>query len=248
MIVYPAIDLRGGRVVRLTQGRPEAETVYGDDPAAVARQWVSEGAEWLHVVNLDGAFGSGAMQHQALRAILTSVAIPVQFGGGLRSVDDIAAAFDLGVARAILGTVAVTRPALVAEAVQRFGSERIVIGIDARDGQVATHGWQTSSTIPATTLGQQMRELGAMRAIYTDITRDGTLAGINVRATQTMAQATGLRIIASGGVASLTDVEAACALEDSGVEGLIVGRALYAGHVRLADVLAVAAGHRCDTP
>jgi phosphoribosylformimino-5-aminoimidazole carboxamide ribotide isomerase len=255
MIVYPAIDLRGGRVVRLTQGRAEAETVYGDDPAVVARQWAAEGAQWLHVVNLDGAFETGryvgatlrgrpADPNQALRAILDAVTIPVQFGGGLRSLADVAAVFEMGVARVILGTVAVTQPEVVVEAVQRFGAERVVVGIDARDGRVAIHGWQTTSEVPAIELGQRVRELGVVSAVYTDVARDGTLDGINVEATRRLAEMTGLRIIASGGVASLADVDAVRALEPAGVEGLIVGRALYAGTVCLADVLAVAAGRQ----
>ncbi len=246
MIVYPAIDLRGGRVVRLAQGRPEAETIDGDDAAAVAREWAAQGAPWLHVVNLDGAFGSGAGNLRALHSILQAVAIPVQLGGGLRSLDDLTAAFDLGAARAILGTVAVTRPALVVEAIARFGPERIAVGIDARDGQVAVHGWQTVSAIPAVELGRRMRESGVVRAVFTDIGRDGMLAGYNVEATRRMAEATGLRIIASGGLASLADVEAIRALEPVGVEGLIAGRALYAGTVRLADILAVAAGKQAE--
>jgi phosphoribosylformimino-5-aminoimidazole carboxamide ribotide isomerase len=253
MIIYPAIDLRGGRVVRLTQGRAEAETVYGDDPAAVARRWAAEGAAWLHVVNLDGAFTTNDERRttinagpnlRALQAILGAVTIPVQFGGGLRSLADVAAVFEIGVARVVLGTVAVAQPALVVEAVQRFGAARIAVGIDARDGRAAIHGWQMTSAVPADELGQRMRALGVVRAVYTDVSRDGTLTGINVAATRQLAEMTGLRVIASGGLASLADVEAIRALEPAGVEGLIAGRALYTGAVRLADVLAVAAGRQ----
>ena len=214
MIVFPAIDLRRGRCVRLRQGRAEDETVYGDDPAAVARRWVEQGAEWLHVVNLDGAFGeSGAGEQgarlpinlQRLVEIRSAVGeTPIQFGGGLRSLADVETSLDLGATRVILGTVAVQDPALVAEAIARFGPERIVVGVDARDGQVATHGWQQASEMTAAALGRAMQAQGVHRIVYTDIARDGMLTGVNVEATASLAQATRLAVIASGGVASVS--------------------------------------------
>ena len=197
MIVYPAIDLRRGRCVRLRQGRAEDETVYDADPAAAAARWVRQGAEWLHVVNLDGAFGETEgeaglpVNLQRLAEIQTAVPeTPIQFGGGMRSLGDVETALSLGARRAILGTVAVQNPALVAEAVERFGAERIVIGIAARDGQVATHGWVRTSDLSAAILGQAMRAQGVVRVVYTDIARDGMLTGVNVEATAALARET----------------------------------------------------------
>ena len=243
MIIYPAIDLRRGRCVRLVQGDPRAETVVSDDPVATARHWASLGAEWLHVVNLDGALSdaSGAGQNtQALRGILGAVGVPVQFGGGLRSLADLEAALALGVARAVVGTAAVTQPDLVQTALARFGAERIALAIDARDGYVATHGWQQLSQAPVMAFARHMQALGVRRAIYTDIARDGTLTGLNAPACAALAAGSGLAVIASGGVASLEDVRRAKQVEASGVEGLIVGKALYAGQLDLAQALEVA--------
>ena len=250
MILFPAIDLRRGRCVRLRQGRAEDETVYDDDPAAVARRWVAQGAAWLHIVNLDGAFGEqGAagelpINLQRLAEIRTAVSgTPVQFGGGLRSLEDVETALALGVTRVVLGTVAVQEPTLVGEAVQRFGPERIVAGIDARGGHVATHGWRATSDTTAVALGQAMRSKGVVRAIYTDIGRDGMLTGVNIADTVALAKASGLRVIASGGVASLEDVERLAAFEGAGVEGLIIGQALYLGQIDLAEAIGAAAGN-----
>jgi phosphoribosylformimino-5-aminoimidazole carboxamide ribotide isomerase len=241
MIIYPAIDLRHGRCVRLVQGDPRAETVVGDDPAAMARRWVGLGAAWLHVVNLDGAFGEEASANAAaLRDILTAVSVPVQFGGGLRSMADIEAALALGVARVVVGTAALTDPDLLRQALDRLGSERVAVGIDARDGIVATHGWQQSSGVSALDLARRMQALGATRVVYTDIARDGTLAGVNAAACAALAQASQLAVIASGGVATLDDIRRVKAVEADGVEGAIVGKALYAGQVDLVEALEVA--------
>jgi phosphoribosylformimino-5-aminoimidazole carboxamide ribotide isomerase len=245
MIVYPAIDLRRGRCVRLRQGRAEDETVYDDDPAAVAGRWVAQGAEWLHVVNLDGAFGEGAsgggqpINLQRLAEIRAAVPeTPIQFGGGMRSLSEVERALELGATRAILGTVAVQDPELVAEAVMRFGAERIVVGIDARDGQVATHGWLETSDLSAAALGRAMHARGVVRVVYTDISRDGMLSGVNVAATAKVARETGLGVIASGGVASLGDL---AHLKATGnIEGAIIGQALYTGVVSLADAIRTA--------
>lgn len=242
MIVYPAIDLRRGRCVRLLQGDPHAETVFSNDPVATAQGWVAQGATWLHVVNLDGAFGDVAAGDNlvALRAILNAVSTPVQLGGGLRTLPDIEAALALGVQRAIIGTAALEQPTLIQEAVRRFGADAIAVAIDARDGRVATRGWQTLSDVPALDLARQVHDAGIERIIYTDISRDGTLTGVNAQACANLAQATGLRVIASGGVATLTDVERVKAMEATGVDGIIIGRALYTGQIDLRAALALA--------
>jgi phosphoribosylformimino-5-aminoimidazole carboxamide ribotide isomerase len=243
MIIYPAIDLRGGRCVRLVQGDPRAETVVSDDPGGSAQHWASLGAKWLHVVNLDGAFGDkgkAAKNISTLRAILDTTDLSVQFGGGLRSVADLEAVLSLGVTRAIIGTAAVTNPALIEEALKRFGTDRIVLAIDAREGVVATHGWQRLSAASAIDLAKHLKSLGVTHVIYTDIIRDGTLSGVNAAACAALASASGLAVIASGGVASLEDVRRIREVEGAGVEGLIIGKALYAGQIDLAQALAVA--------
>lgn len=241
MIIIPAIDLRAGRVVRLRQGRADDETVYGDDPAQIAARWQSEGAEWLHVVNLDGAFGDASSTNlREFARIISAVSIPVQFGGGMRDSASIAAAFALGVARVILGTAAIENPALVSDVVARFGADRVVVGIDARYGIVATRGWREQSQITALDLARQMRERGVLRIVYTDIARDGMLQGIDADAIGELARATGLRVIASGGVASQRDIEALRTRERGGIEGVIVGQALYTGAVNLREAKEVA--------
>ena len=256
MIVFPAIDLRRGRCVRLRQGRPEAETVFSDDPVAMAKHWASQGAEWLHVVNLDGAFGqapSTALRRgsgqgsersssnlQVVEEMVAAVRIPVQFGGGLRTMTDIEGALELGLMRVILGTVAVKEPDLVAEAVQRFGADRIVVGIDARSGKAATHGWQEVSSLAAIELALRVKKLGVERVVYTDIARDGMLSGVNVEATGELAQRTGLKVIASGGVSSLDDLRRLKEAEASGVDGVIIGQALYSGALELREAIEIA--------
>ncbi len=238
-VIYPAIDLRGGRVVRLKQGRADDETVYGENPAETARQWASQGAGWLHVVNLDGAFGqTDSPNLKMLRVILESVTIPVQFGGGLRELDAVRRALELGVSRVILGTAAIEQPELVRAALAEFGAERIAVAVDARDGKVATRGWGTASGIDAVEFGKRMRELGVPRAIVTDIARDGMLQGIDAAAMARYARATGLRVIASGGVAGLDDVRNLVRVRADGVEGVIIGQALYTGAVELGAALA----------
>jgi phosphoribosylformimino-5-aminoimidazole carboxamide ribotide isomerase len=229
--------------VRLVQGDPHAETVVSDDPVGTAWHWVSLGAEWLHVVNLDGAFGDTARAGknvEALDTILTTVNVPIQFGGGLRTVADIEATLALGVARVVIGTAAITNPPLVQEVLTRFGAERVALAIDARDGQIATHGWQQLSEMTANTLALQMKALGVTRVVYTDITRDGTLTGVNAAACAALATESGLAVIASGGVASLEDVYRVKEVADSGVEGLIIGKALYAEEIDLSTALEVA--------
>lgn len=243
MIIYPAIDLRKGRCVRLQQGDATAETVFAADPADAARRWLAEGAEWLHVVNLDGALGEAAGENlAALERILPVASVPVQFGGGLRTLEDVARLLELGVARVILGTAAVRQPELVQAAVAQYGAERVLVGIDARDGLVAVHGWLDTSTVRAADLGGQMRALGVTRLVYTDIHRDGMLTGVNAEATAALARETGLRVIASGGVATLDDIQRLRACEPEGVDGVIIGMALYRGAIALPAALRVARG------
>ncbi len=263
LTIFPAIDLRQGLVVRLRQGDAAAQTVYGDNPAAVAEQWAKQGARWLHVVNLDGALspspslplararerGSGGedLNLRRLAEIRAAVDIPIQFGGGMRTVDDAATALRLGATRVVLGTVAVRKPQVVADAIARFGAARIVVGIDARDGWVATHGWLETSALDALTVARRMADLGVLRIVFTDIARDGMLTGVNVAATAALARASGLRVIASGGVASLADIRALAAHVFDGIEGVIVGQALYTGAVDLAEAIA-AGGSVADRP
>lgn len=239
-VVYPAIDLRGGKVVRLKEGDPARMTSYSDDPAETARRWLGAGAGWLHVVNLDGAFGEGDNANRDALQNILSVAkefdAHVQFGGGMRSLDTIADVLNLGVSRAILGTIAIEQPDVVADALTHFGAERIAVGIDARDGLVRTRGWKDDSGISATDLALQIRTLGLRTVIFTDIRRDGLGSGLNIAATRDLADASGLDVIASGGVHTMDDVLAA---KEAGLAGTIIGRALYDGTVDLKSALQV---------
>jgi phosphoribosylformimino-5-aminoimidazole carboxamide ribotide isomerase len=234
--IYPAIDLRQGRVVRLKQGDPDRETQYADDPLHVARRWQAAGTAWLHVVNLDGALDeSGRQNLTALERVLTT-GLKVQFGGGMRNLDSIRQALNLGVSRAVIGTAAVENPALVEAALNGFGPERIALGLDARDGIVRTHGWQEDAGVTAVEMGQQWAEKGVRWVIFTDVSRDGMGTGLNLDATVELAQATGMHVIASGGVASLEDVQRT---HEAGLSGVIIGQALYAGSVALEEALHV---------
>lgn len=237
--VYPAIDLRAGRVVRLRQGDPDRQTTYSDRPARVARAWADAGARWIHVVNLDGAFGqAGAANRQALKEILREITAAgppaVQFGGGLRAIDDVAAALSLGVRRVVLGTAAVEDPDLVARSVDRFGPEAVAAGIDARDGRVTVRGWTADTDQDPVRLGRQLRAAGLTTAIYTDVRRDGMETGPDVEGARRLSEATGLTVIASGGVASRDDIQR---LKAAGLGGVIVGRALYEGRFTLEEAL-----------
>ena len=239
--IYPAIDLRNGQVVRLEYGDPNRQTTFSNDPTAIGKRWQTAGATWLHVVNLDGAFDEpGLANWQALRALAT-VGLPIQFGGGLRTLAAIENALAGGAARIILGTVAIENPDLVAAAVRQFGGERIVVGIDARDDEVKTHGWQTGSGQTPAGLGQQMAALGVQTIIHTDINRDGVLTGVNRGASAQLAQDTGLEIIASGGVGSMDDIRDVALLASRGVAGVVVGRALYDNRVDLREALQMVA-------
>ena len=231
--LYPAIDLRQGRVVRLQQGRADAETTYSEDPVEIARDFAAQGAQWLHVVNLDGAFGDAGENLGVLRAICNSVDIPVEFGGGLRSARDVDQAFGRGVARIILGTVALRNPDLVASLASEHG-ERVAVGIDARNGKVAVEGWVETSETTATELAARMVDAGVTRFIYTDIARDGMLGGPNLSALAELTGATDLPLVASGGITTCDDISR---LAELGVAGCIIGRALYEGTLSLADAL-----------
>ena len=236
--IFPAIDLRAGRVVRLKEGDPARMTAYSDDPAEVAQRWLSDGASWLHVVNLDGAFGeSDQANRSALESILhiaKNFGVHVQFGGGLRSLAEIERALDLGVRRVVLGTIAVEKPRVVADALTHFGAEQIAVGIDAWDGMVRVRGWQDNSGITATDLALQMRTLSLRTVIFTDVRRDGLGSGLNIDATRALAEVSGLDVIASGGVHTLEDVIAAC---NANLAGVIVGRAIYEGTLDLKIAL-----------
>jgi phosphoribosylformimino-5-aminoimidazole carboxamide ribotide isomerase len=243
MIVFPAIDLRHGRCVRLTQGDPNQETVFGEDPLPVAHRWRSEGASWLHVVNLDGALGNNdqsGVNLSVVTDIVTRVGLPVQFGGGLRSFEDVDRVLSLGVQRVVIGTAAISDPQMVERCVRVFGPGRIALALDAREGRVATHGWQTVSHVAPISLARQMGALGVEWVIYTDISRDGMLSGVNVAATAALGRETGLHVIASGGVASIEDIHRLKAVEADGVHGVIIGKALYTEEIDLGEALAVA--------
>lgn len=229
-IIFPAIDLRRGQVVRLMEGDPDRQTNYEADPARAARRWLSAGARWLHVVNLDGAFGEGDAANQAALAAILSVAgefsVPVQFGGGLRSLEAVTQVLEMGVGRVVLGTAAVEQPELVQAALQRWGVERVAAALDARAGIVQVRGWQQGTARPALELAQQLAGMGLRWLIFTDIARDGLQTGLNVAATAELAKLSRLNVIASGGVAGWEDIHSACL---AALSGVIVGKALYEG-------------------
>ena len=237
MIIFPAIDLKDGLCVRLMQGDPERATVYGRDPVAMAARWVQEGARWLHLVDLDGAFSKGPKNREAVAAIAKSLTIPVQVGGGIRTLATIQEYLDMGVGRVILGTVALRDPDLVAAACRLY-PRRIALGIDARDGMVAVEGWQEATDTDVRSLAERYSHLDLAAIIYTDIHRDGMSTGVNVDATRRLLESTAIPVIASGGVASLDDIRDLMPLVSLGLEGVIVGRALYNGTVRLPEALA----------
>jgi phosphoribosylformimino-5-aminoimidazole carboxamide ribotide isomerase len=230
MILYPAIDLKGGQCVRLLRGEMAQATVFNEDPAAQARAFAEKGCEWLHLVDLDGAIAGKTVNRPAIEAILKAIAIPVQLGGGLRDLATIEAWLGAGVTRAILGTAALRNPELVREACRKF-PKRIAVGIDARDGFVAIEGWATTSSVRAIELGLRLEDAGVTTIIYTDISRDGAMTGVNVEATVELAWALTTPVIASGGVASLDDLRALKGEASAGIEGVICGRALYDGRI-----------------
>lgn len=230
--VFPAIDLRGGQVVRLKEGDPNRQTHYSPNPASIAQRWIDTGTCWLHVVNLDGAFDQPDLDNrkalEAILAVANPAGVKVQFGGGLRSLAAIENVLQAGVARAVIGTLAVEQPEVLSEALQRWGSEQIAVSLDARDGRVQVRGWQGATTQMASDLADALREQGLRWLVFTDIARDGLQTGLNLLATVALAQSSGLQVIASGGVSMLEDVAQA---RSSGLAGAIVGRALYEGAI-----------------
>lgn len=239
MIILPAIDIRGGQCVRLTEGRFDEETVYFSDPSLVAERFSWQGAEFLHVVDLDGAREGAGRNREVIKKVLAHASMPVELGGGIRDLNSIGELLNMGITRVILGSVAVKNPQLVKEACKEF-ADRVVIGIDAKDGMVAVEGWCEASTVTSEELGLRMREAGATRIIFTDISRDGKLSGVNVAATVKMAEVTGLQLIASGGVASLDDIKKLKDARCPGIEGCIIGKAIYTGAVDLREAIALA--------
>jgi len=236
MILYPAIDLKDGQAVRLVHGDMTRATVFSDDPAAQARSFVDAGCQWLHLVDLNGAFAGTPVNGAAVEAILAACPVPVQLGGGIRDMATIEGWLGKGLARVILGTVAVENPALVREAARAFPGQ-VAVGIDARNGRVATKGWATETEVMVTDLAQSFEDAGVTAIIYTDILRDGAMGGPNIAATEALACAVSIPVIASGGVASLDDL---LALRDTGViAGAISGRALYDGAIDLAEALKI---------
>jgi phosphoribosylformimino-5-aminoimidazole carboxamide ribotide isomerase len=240
MRVIPAIDLKGGKCVRLLRGDMSAETVYSDDPIAVGRRWVDEGATYLHVVDLDGAVRGTPVNGEMIARLCAALPIPIEVGGGVRTVERAGALIDMGVDTVIFGTAALREPQVVAEACARYPG-RIAVGIDVRDGRVAVEGWVETSEVTAADLGRDAQRYGAARIIYTDISRDGTQRGVNVAATRALAQQLSVPVAASGGVGSLADIEALLPCERDGVDAVIVGRALYTGAVKLSEALRMAA-------
>ena len=239
LTLYPAIDLKDGRCVRLRRGDMDQATVYADDPAAQAMAWRDAGCAWLHVVDLNGAFAGRPVNAAAVMSILAATDLPVQLGGGIRDMDGIATWLDAGVRRVILGSAAAKNPALVIAACKAFPG-RIAVGIDARDGYVATEGWAETSTLPASELGARFEDAGIAAIIYTDISRDGMLGGLNLEQTLALAGKLTTPVIASGGVGSLADLVALRrAAEGTRIEGVIVGRALYDGRMTPAEALTI---------
>ena len=235
MLLIPAIDLKDGHCVRLKQGDMDQSTTFGEDPAAMARKWVDAGARRLHLVDLNGAFAGTPKNYSAIKSILKEVGddIPVQLGGGIRDLDTIERYLDDGISYVIIGTAAVKNPGFLRDACTAFGGH-IIVGLDARDGKVATDGWSKLTRHDVVDLGKKFEDYGVESIIYTDIGRDGMLSGINIEATVKLAQALSIPVIASGGLSNMADIEALCEVEDDGVEGVICGRAIYSGDLDFA--------------
>jgi phosphoribosylformimino-5-aminoimidazole carboxamide ribotide isomerase len=238
VILYPAIDLKGGACVRLAQGDMSRATLFNADPAAQARSFAAAGAEWLHVVDLDGAFAGRSVNAGAVAAILAALRLPLQLGGGIRDMAAIESWLGRGVARVILGTAAVKNPALLRAAARAFPG-RIAVGIDARDGRVAVEGWAETSELDALTLARRVEEAGVAAIVFTDIARDGLMAGVDVAGSAALARAVRIPVIASGGVGGIEDIER---LAEAGLAGAVVGRALYEGRLDLAAAIRLAQG------
>lgn len=245
MILFPAIDLKEGRCVRLIQGDMDQATIFNDDPADQAKQFEDQGFEWLHIVDLDGAFAGKPMNSDAIRAITGKITIPIQLGGGIRTMKTVENWLDHGITRVIIGTAAVKDPAFVREAARNFAGH-IAVGIDARDGRVAVDGWAQLSEMSSIELGQRFQDAGVSAIIYTDISRDGLLKGLNIESTLALAKALTIPVIASGGLASLDDIERLTKPDCSILEGAITGRALYDGRLDAKDALALIKARKKD--
>ena len=246
MILFPAIDLKDGRCVRLVQGDMDQATVFNDDPAAQGATFAAQGFEWLHVVDLDGAFAGKPMNASAVRDILGRVSIPVQLWGGIRDMKTVDGWLRQGVARVIIGTAAVRDPAFVREAA-RVHPGRIAVGIDAKDGRVAVEGWAKTSTLTAEELGRRFEDAGVAAIVYTDIARDGILKGLNIPMTLALAGAVSIPVIASGGLASMADIERLAEPDCAGLAGAVTGRALYDGRIDPGQALALLRAPRRKT-
>ena len=234
MILLPAIDLKDGKCVRLRKGDFNEKTVYSDEPWEIAKGFEEAGAEIIHLVDLDGALVGHSVNADVIKKITSSVNIPCELGGGIRSIEAIEAAVNLGVSRVILGTIAVSDPDFVTKAVEMFGHEKIVVGIDAKEGMVATHGWDTVSNVTSVDLALDMKKRGVRTIIYTDIARDGMLSGPNVEQTLKLKTETGMTVIASGGVSCLDDL---IKLNESGIDGSIIGKAIYENKIDLKEAV-----------
>lgn len=237
MIVYPAIDLRGGKVVRLVEGDPERQTIFSENPVETATQWVEQGAQWIHMVNLDSAFGTANDNITILEQVAT-LGVNVQFGGGLRTLDDIQKTLDLGASRVVIGTMATRNPDSVEEAIERFGADKICVAMDAKNGFVTTEGWTQDTTLTPVEFGRLMKDRGVEHALYTDVSRDGSMLGVNIHDTIALARNTDLKVIASGGVSKMIEI---AQLARSGViAGVIIGMALYRDEIGLNEALIAA--------
>ena len=237
MIIYPAIDLLGGKVVRLREGDPQQQSVFSDDPVATAQSWIDQGAKWLHMVNLDGALGTVNRNMTILESV-AKLKVKVQFAGGLRDMDALQRARDAGASRMVIGTMAVENPDAAAAATSRFGAEAVGVALDAKSGKVATHGWTELSEHTPIELGKRLRAGGTIHALYTDIKRDGGMSGVNIADTVALGQLTGLQVIASGGVSRLSDITNLA--RSRAVAGAIIGMALYRKSFTLEEALRAA--------
>ncbi|MBW1858597.1 MAG: 1-(5-phosphoribosyl)-5-[(5-phosphoribosylamino)methylideneamino]imidazole-4-carboxamide isomerase [Deltaproteobacteria bacterium] len=238
MLIIPAVDIKGGQCVRLLQGREDSETVFGDDPSAMAARWEAEGAQLLHVIDLDGAFNKSPQNIEAIERIVDSVHIPIQLGGGIRNMETVSMFLNLGVRRVILGTEAIRDPGLVEQACEAFPGQ-IIVGIDAREGMVAIEGWTETTEREAIQVAKSFDGLGLAGIVFTDIHKDGMQSGPNIKETKRLAESVSTPIIASGGVNDINDIRALAAIEPAGVIGVITGRALYEGTLVLKDALGV---------
>lgn len=235
MQLYPAIDMKGGKCVRLTQGLFDNVKIYSDTPADMAKLWVSQGATFLHLVDLDGALAGHSVNEDAIREITKSVNVPIQLGGGIRSAETVKHTLDLGITRCIIGTRAVQQPEFIRELIEQFGAERIVVGIDAKNGMAAVEGWEKVSSLSALDLCRQMEAFGVKHIVYTDISRDGMMTGPNIPYTKRLTDETGMDIIASGGMSCMEDL---IRLQENGIQGAIIGKALYEHKISLPDAVA----------